>query len=186
MSFNLKEYLKNNPLLEELPKGKWVNLDKEETEEYADDIFDLINNAYASIGGNINYKSASDVTGAEGDANYEVINIDDDPKLDAVSVFKNKEAGNKLTALGHDGTSDAKSKSINRQADLLKTPGHYVEVSGRIKDILMAKGAPLVTDKATIEKVMGDKAIDIQDDGSYTRFIGDKKIEKVLLGKPLA
>jgi len=33
---------------------------------------------------------------------------------------------------------------------------------------------------------MGDKAIDIQDDGSYTRFIGGKKIEKVLLGKPLA
>ena len=101
--------------------------------------------------------------------------------LTLVSVFKNKEAGNKLTALGHDGTNDAKSKSINRQADLLKTPGYYVEVSGRIKDILIAKGAPLVTDKATIEKVMGDKAIDIQDDGSYTRFIGGKKIEKVLV-----
>ncbi len=97
MAFNLREYLKNNPLLEELPKGKCVNLDKEKTKEYADDIFDLIDNAYASIGGNINYKSANDVTGAEGDANYEVIDIDDDPEIDAVSVFKNKEAGNKLS-----------------------------------------------------------------------------------------
>jgi hypothetical protein len=39
MSFNYKAYLKNNPLLEELPKGQWIDLDKQETEEYAGDIF---------------------------------------------------------------------------------------------------------------------------------------------------
>jgi len=185
MSFDYRAYLKNNPLLEELPKDQWVDLDKQETEEYAGDIFDLIDTAYASIGGNLNYKSAADVTGAEGDADYEVINIDDDPEPDAVLVSKKKEAGNKLTALGHDGSADAKSKSLNKQADMLKTPGNYIEVSGRIKDILLGKGAPVVTDKATIEKVMGKKAIDIQDDGSYTRYIGGKETHKILLGKPL-
>lgn len=186
MSFNLLEYLKNNPLLqEELPKDKWVNLDKKETAEYANDIFDLIDTAYASIGGNLNYSSASDVTGAEGDANYTVIDIDDDPQIDAVIVSKKKEAGNKLAAMGHDDTPAAKSKNINKQVDLLKSPGNYIEVSGRIKDILLSKGVPVVTDKTTIEKVMGDKALDIQDDGSYTRFIGGKKTQKILLGKPL-
>ena len=185
MSFDFKAYLKNNPLLEELPKGQWVDLDKQETEEFAGNIFDLIDTAYASIGGNLNYKSANDVTGAEGDADYEVIDIDGDPEPDAVLVSKKKKAGNKLTALGHDGTSDAKSKSLNKQADMLKQPGNYIEVSGRIKDILLGKGAPVVTDKATIEKVMGNKAIDIQDDGSYTRYISGKQTQKILLGKPL-
>lgn len=185
MSFDYVAYLKNNPLLEELPKGQWVDLDKKETEEYSGDIFDLINTAYASIGGNLNYKSPNDVTGAEGDANYEVINIDSDPKPDAVLVSKRKEAGNKLAAIGHDGTSDAKSKSLNKQVDMLSKPGNYVEVSGKIKDILLSKGVPVVTDKTTIEKVMAGKAIDIQDDGSYTRYIGSKETQKILLGRPL-
>ena len=186
MSFDYKAYLKNNPLLEELPKDQWVDLDKKETEEFSGDIFDLINTAYASIGGNLNYSSADDVTGAQGDSNYEVIDIDDDPEIDAVIVSKKKEAGNKIAAMGHDGSSIAKSKTINKQVDLLKTPGNYVEVSGRIKDILLAKGVPVVTDKATIEKVMGKKAMDIQDDGSYTRYIGGKETRKILLGKPSA
>jgi hypothetical protein len=185
MSFDYVAYLKNNPLLEELPKGQWVDLDKKETEEYSGDIFDLIDTAYASIGGNLNYKSPNDVTGAEGDANYEVINIDSDPKPDAVLVSKRKEAGNKLAAIGHDGTSDAKSKSLDKQVDMLSKPGNYVEVSGKIKDILLSKGVPVVTDKTTIEKVMAGKAIDIQDDGSYTRYIGSKETQKILLGRPL-
>jgi hypothetical protein len=185
MSFDYKAYLKNNPLLEELPKGQWIDLNKQETEEYAGDIFDLINTAYASIGGNLNYKNANDVTGAEGDADYEVIDIDGDPKPDAVLISKKKEAGNKLTAMGHDGSSDAKSKSITKQVDMLKQSGNYIEVSGRIKDILLGKGVPVVTDKSTIEKVMGNKAINIQDDGSYTRYIGGKQTQKILLGKPL-
>jgi hypothetical protein len=185
MSFDYRAYLKNNPLLEELPKDQWVDLNKKETEEYSGDIFDLINTAYASIGGNLNYSSANDVTGTQGDSDYEVIDIDDDPEIDAVIVSKKKEAGNKITAMGHDNSPAAKSKSINKQIDLLKSPGNYVEVSGKIKDILLAKGVPVVTDKAAIEKVMGKKAIDIQDDGSYTRFINGKETNKILLGKPL-
>ena len=184
MSFDYRAYLKNNPLLEELPKGQWVDLDKKETEEYAGDIFDLINTAYASIGGNLNYNSARDVTGAEGDADYEVIDIDDDPEIDAVIISKKKESGKKLSAIGHDNTSSAKSKTINKQTDMLKTPGNFVEVSGRIKDILIAKGVPVVTDRDTIKKVMKDKAVNIQDDGSYTRYISGKETKKILLGKP--
>jgi hypothetical protein len=184
MSFDYKAYLKNNPLLEELPKNQWVDLDKKETEEFSGDIFDLINTAYTSIGGNLNYNNASDVTGAQGDADYEVIDIDDDPEIDAVVVSKKKTAGNKIAAMGHDNSSIAKSKIINKQADLLKTPGNFIEVSGKIKDILLAKGVPVITDKATIEKVMKGKALDIQDDGSYTRYIGGKETMKILLGKP--
>ena len=33
MSFDYRAYLKNNPLLEELPKNQWVDLDKKETED---------------------------------------------------------------------------------------------------------------------------------------------------------
>jgi len=185
MSFNLFEYLKNNPLLEELPKDKWVDLTADQKAEYAQDIFDLINTAYAPIGGNINYKSASDVLGAEADADYEVINIDSDPEPEALISYKDKGAGKKLTALGHDGSKEAKSTALNHMADLLKKPGHYLEVSGKLKDILLAKQAPVITDPEVIKKVLKGKEIEMNDDGTYQRFIGGQKHTKTLLGKPI-
>lgn len=185
MSFNLLEYLKNNPLLEELPKGQWVDLSSDEKSEYAKDIFDLINIAYAPIGGNINYKSAADVLGAEADANYEVVNIDDDPEPDALISYKEKDAGKKITALGHDGEPVSKSKSLNKMASLLKEPGYYLEVSGKLQDILLAKGAPVVKDKNLIQKVLKGKTLEFNEDGTYQRFIGGEKHTKTLLGKPL-
>jgi hypothetical protein len=185
MAFNLLEYLKNNPLLEELPKGQWMDLSSDEKVEYAKDIFDLINTAYAPIGGNINYKSAADVLGAESDADYEVVNIDDDPEPEALISYKEKESGKKLTALGHDGSPEAKSKSLNRMAALLKEPGYYLEVSGKLQDILLAKGAPVVKDKDLIQKVLKGKKLEFNEDGTYQRFIGGEKHTKTLLGKPL-
>ena len=186
MSFNLREYLKNNPLLqEEFPKDKWVGLDDKEKVKYANDIFDLINTAYAPIGGNINYKSAADVLGAEGDADYEVINIDDDPEPDALSAYKKQPAGNKLAAIGHDGSPQAKSKIINHYADLLKKKGYYLEVSGKLKDILLTKGAPVVTDPEIIKKVLKGKEVKMNDDGTYERYLAGELRTKTLLGNPI-
>ena len=75
-NFNLKKYLKEGKLYEDLPKGKWIGLDDVDQGEYAENIFDLIKTAYASIGGHSNYQSPTDVIGSEGDADYEVINLD--------------------------------------------------------------------------------------------------------------
>ena len=77
MSFDLIKYLANNPLLEvDIPKNKWVELSKQDLEDYKDDIFGLIQTAYSYIGGHSNYKSADDVTGSEGENDYEVIDLD--------------------------------------------------------------------------------------------------------------
>jgi len=186
MSFNYRAYLKNNILLqEELPKNQWIDLSDKEKEEYASDIFTLINTAYAPIGGNINYKSASDVLGAEADADYEVINLDDDPRPDAVSAYKKQPAGNKLAAIGHDGSPEAKSKIINHYADLLKKKGYYLEVSGKLKDILLAKGAPVVTDPEIIKKVLKGKELKMNDDGTYERYLAGELRTKTLIGNPI-
>jgi hypothetical protein len=186
MSFDLKKYLVNNILFEDagFDKNQWVNLTKDEQDEFADEIFNLINTAYSSIGGNPNYKSSSDVIGSETDATYMVIDLDDDPDFDAVKVSKTKGAGNKSVAMGHDGSKPARSAAVNITALMLKEPGHYIEVSGKLKDILIAKGVPIVTDKETIEKVMKGKDIEMNDDGTYSRMIGGEKHTKILMGNP--
>jgi hypothetical protein len=70
--------------------------------------------------------------------------------------------------------------------DRLKKPGFYIEVSGRIKDILVSANVPQVKDKATIEKALPGKEIMMNDDGSYRRKIGGKFHEKVMMGTPIA
>jgi len=67
---------------------------------------------------------------------------------------------------------------------MLKEPGHYIEVSGRLKDILMSKGVPVVTDKETIKRVMKGKEIEMNNDGTYSRSIGGEMHTKTLMGNP--
>lgn len=167
-----------------LPKGKWQPIPSSELKDYEDEIFALISNAYAPIGGHPNYKSPSDVTGAEGSSEYEVINLDDDPEIDAVSVSKDKTGGKKFVATGHDGSSLAKSKIVNHKVELLKQPGYYVEVSGKIEDIFRAKGVEPVKDEELVRKVLGGKDIEWLGDGRYKRTIGGNEFTKILMGKP--
>jgi hypothetical protein len=187
MSFDYKAYLKNNPLLKEtgFEKNVWFDLTPEEQDEFAEEVFDLISNAYAPLGGHPNFKSPDDVVSGESGDSYMVIDLDDDDDFDAVKVDKIRGAGNKAVAMGHDGSQPAKSAAINMTALMLKNPGHYVEVSGKLKDILIAKGVPVVTDKETIEKVMKGKNIEMNDDGTYSRYIGGEKHTKTLMGNPL-
>ena len=96
-----------------------------------------------------------------------------------------KAAGEKFVATGHDGSREAKRAVITHKIDRLKKPGFYVEVSGKIKDILLKAGVPQVTDQATIEKALAGKDIIMNDDGSYTRSIAGTKHEKIMLGTPL-
>ena len=185
-NFDLKKYLAEGRLFEEdgFEKNQWEYLTDDEKSEFSEEIFDLINNAYAPIGGNPNYQSSSDVDGSERDANYLVIDFDDDPEFDVVIVDKRKSSGVKSAALGHDGSPAARSMAVNFTALMLKNKGHYIEVSGKLKDILSSKGVPIVTDKETIERVMKGKSIEMNDDGTYQRYIGGEKHTKTLMGNP--
>lgn len=167
-----------------LPKDKWVVIPSSELKNYEDEIFSLISNAYSPIGGHPNYKSSKGVSGSESNAEYEVINLDDDPDIEAVLISKFKPKGKKFSAIGHDGSRLAKSKIINRKAFLLKQPGYFIEVSGKIEDILKAKGVEPITDEELVRKVLTGREIEWLGDGKYKRAIGGKTFTKLLMGKP--
>ena len=186
MNFSLHKYFKNQYLKESILEGDWDKLSSEEAFDEADDIIQLIKSAYSYIGGHSNYKDVGDVSKESSrGAEYEVIDLDDDGQLDAVNVAKRKAAGEKFVATGHDGSSQAKRAVITHKIDRLKKPGFYVEVSGKIKDILLKAGVPQVTDEATIEKALAGKDITMNDDGSYTRSIAGQRHQKIMLGTPL-
>ena len=162
------------------PKNTWFPLYPEEVKDIEDDILDLIQTAYGSIGGHPNYKSVGDLAGSD----YEVIDLDDDPEIDAVTVTKKRSGGTKYVGLGHDGSSQGKRGSIGRTIDKLSNSGTYIEASGKMADILSKANVTLVTDKDTISKALKGKEIEMYDDGSYDRVLGGKKYRKLMFGKP--
>jgi len=186
MHFDLSKFFKNQYKAQALLED-WEDLKSSELDDYKDDIYTLISTAYSYLpGGHSNYSNPDDVEKeAKRGADYEVIDLDMDGDIDAVSVSKEKEAGDKFVASGHDGSSPAKRAVIGHKISQLKKPGFYVEVSGKIKDILLKAGVPQVTDKETIEKVLRGKEISMNDDGTYDRKIAGTNHTKMLLGKPL-
>jgi 6-phosphogluconate dehydrogenase (decarboxylating) len=82
--------LKLADLLKELdlPKNKWIPVPHNELKDFEAQIYELIKNAYASIGGHPNYKDASSVSKEAADTDFEVIDLDDDSEIDAVTASK--------------------------------------------------------------------------------------------------
>lgn len=166
-----------------IKKNTWTTFTKSDVDELQQQIFDLVDNAYREIGGNPNAKTPADVKAKLGD-NFYVIDLDDDPEIDAVDISKSKKAGEKMVAIGHDGTKPAKSSVIKHKIDKLNTKGHYVEVSGKMYDILKAKGVQIINDEDTVRKVVAKPDIEWNGDGTYSRVIAGKRMTKVLMGKP--
>ena len=164
----------------DIPKNSWKPISSGELKDVEDDILDLIQNAYGPIGGHPNYKSVGDLVGSD----YEVIDLDDDPDIDAVTVTKQRAGGTKYVGLGHDGSSQGKRGSIGRTIDKLENPGTYIEASGKMADILSKANVTQVTDEDTIRKALKGKEIKVYDDGSYDRVLGGKKYRKLMFGKP--
>jgi hypothetical protein len=164
----------------EIPKNTWLPLSSVDVKDLEADILNLINTAYDPIGGHPNYSSISDIAGSD----YEVIDLDDDPDIDAVTVTKERPGGTKHVGMGHDGTRPAKRSSVSHTINQLDILGNYIEASGKMADILKSVDVIQVTDKDTIQRALKGKKIEIFDDGSYTRYLGGKKYTKLMFGKP--
>lgn len=164
----------------DIPKNTWKPISSKELKDIEDDILDLIKTAYEPIGGHPNYKTPGDLAGSD----YEVIDLDDDSEIDAVTVTKSRPGGTKYVGLGHDGSSQGKRGSIGRTIDGLNNQGAYIEASGKMADILTKANVTQITDEDIIRKALRGKTLEMYDDGSYTRYLGGKKYRKLMFGKP--
>ena len=165
----------------DIPKNKWKSISSSELKDVENDILNLVQNAYGPIGGHPNYKSVSDLAGSD----YEVIDLDDDEEIDAVTITKTRTGGTKHVGMGHDDTRSAKDSSVDHTVNQLKNAGNYIEASGAMEHILRKRGVVQVTDKDTIIKALKGKEIKMYDDGSYDRVLGGKTHRKTMFGKPI-
>ena len=178
-------------LLEDFPKGQYIPLSDEEKVQAQQDLFGLIDNAYASIGGHVKFKSPSDVMDPELEF-WRAADIDDDPELDVVYFGKITPYGIKHTGIGHDGDRGNIKNLLIRKSSELKTPGNYVEVSGAAFDSFVGKGGvPVIDDEEKVRAILKGKELEWHGqhpkgtkpgNGWYTRTIGGMKLTKTLAG----
>ena len=180
---------------ENYPKGKYIQVtDKEELAKLSKVVFDLIYNAYASIGGNIKIKSPKDILDPS-TTYWQVADLDNDPGLDVVAFGKETEYGIKHTGLGHDGEKSNIKNFLTKKSKELNTVGNYIEVSGpAFRSYVQVGKAPTVDDEKTVRTILKGKELEWhgrhpQDpqrpgNGWYTRTIGGKKVTKILAGIP--
>lgn len=172
-------------------RGKPVKFNPRKHPEIAPEIFDLIQTAYSEIGGFLKIKSPNDILNNSEWTYWEGIDIHNDPDFDIVFFGQKTQYGLKFSGVGHDGSSNAKRSYLQSNATLLKKPGFYIEVSGKLADILIGKfGVPVVTDQEQVEKVLGKEVEWIGEkpgspaEGWYTRSIAGHPHSKILVGRP--
>lgn len=175
-------------------RGDWVKIDPKKHKELDDEFYDLIQTAYAAIGGHAKINKPEDVF-KDKDWNYwQGSDIHNSPDLDIIIWGQKTKYGIKFSGVGHDGSKDAKKTYLNSRMKQLHQPGFYGEISGKLADILIGdKGVPTVDNEADVEKVLGKKVEwsgehptdpNMPGKGWYTRTIGGKKHPKILVGKP--
>ena len=178
-------------LLEDFPKGQYVPLGDKEKEQAKKDLFDLIQTAYAPIGGHVKFKSPNDILDSELKF-WRAADLDDDPELDVVYFGKETPFGVKHTGIGHDGDKGNIKNLLIRKSGELKSPGNYVEVSGAAFDSFVGKGGvPTIEDEDKVRAILKGKELEWHGkhpkgtkpgNGWYTRTIGGQKLTKTLAG----
>jgi hypothetical protein len=200
MQFKLKNLL--NEIVNEKTSGQIFNpqknkevtfdANKYDDPEFQEELYNLITTAYADVGGHVKVKSPTDV--AQPDWNYwEGIDIHNTDDFDVVMFGQKTNYGIKFSGVGHDGSSAAKRSYLDARGRDLNKSGYYIEVSGKIAQILINKyNVPIVKDQATVEKVLGKQVKWLGEDpsgsgvgnGWYERSIAGHNHAKILLGRP--
>tara|TARA_R110000744_G_scaffold324007_1_gene429860 strand:+ start:367 stop:936 length:570 start_codon:yes stop_codon:yes gene_type:complete len=179
-------------LLEDFPKGQYVTPKSSEKEELKQHLYNLIQNAYASIGGHLKISSPDDITNAQLQ-HWKVADIDADPEIDVVYFGKESPFGVKHTGMGHDGDSVNIKNLLIQKSNTLKKPGNYVEVSGAAFNSFVGKGGvPIIDDERVVRKMLGDKRPITwhgthpdgkhEGNGWYSRTIGGQLVTKTMAG----
>jgi len=172
-------------------RGKTMKFDHKKYPELSGELFDLIATAYAEIGGHAKIKSPDDIFSDPSWNYWEGLDIHGTQDFDMVMFGKKTKFGIKYSGVGHDGTKDAKRAYITTRGKELNKLGYYIEVSGKIADILISKyNVPVVSDKETVDKVIGKDVTWIgkkegePGNGWYSRKLGGASHDKILIGRP--
>ena len=184
------------------PKNKWILMKPGDPrrELVKNNIFDMVQQTYAPIGGHFKIQSPDDL---EKSSYWLAEDLDEDPHLDVVMLAK-PESGAKMATAANDGSSAASSAFKDECAELFSggsvdgIGNWWGETSDKVAYAMLNRGSPAVEDEMTVRSIMpGDKIIwhgehpdpNVPEvfkkaKGWYTKFFNGHPSTKIILGNP--
>ena len=163
---NWREFLKEDYDLQNHPKKEWIKQELSTIdEEIMNYLFDQYKTVYTAEGMDLSAYSAKELQ-----SGYEIvmlIDVDNDPMPDAFIFVR----GDRLKLAATDGEKLSKSMLVKKLVNMVKSEGYTIEASKKLEDIMKSRGAPPITDKEQIEKMVGPKFIRHLSDGFYERAL---------------
>ncbi len=122
-----------------------------DNDELRDEVFNLIDQSYAYLGGNVDIRHPDDLMNpSQNDYDpFYVWDIDPDPEPDVVRGMKPKSGSMKLSLSATDGSAIASEYSKADTIRRLKSGHAWAEMSGRSASMAMKAKVPAITDKDT-------------------------------------
>jgi hypothetical protein len=171
----------------ELPKNSWeLLISTADKSEVGDDLVSLVQTAYSKTPQGSFINSLKDVIPSD----WNVIDWDQDPDVDACVFYRKSRAGEtwtgyKIQGLGHDGARTSKDKAISKITQMLSNPGVWIESSDAMRAVLKKLNVPAVTDLNTLQRLFNDPHLEKVDDDTYDRRLPDGKvIRETVFGNP--
>lgn len=174
--------------------GKEYITDKETKEKYADDVWEMLQHSYKSIGGYQGAKSADHLVSktylwkiiTKGDTPVAIGIYKQQFGLKRIAIGTAKDAGGEIVHV----TGEDKKVRVGKAAltklvkSDLKTA--WVETSGGSEKLIMkVGGSKYRLPNTDANALTGKEILDMNDDGfHYTRDIGGEPHEKIIIGTP--
>jgi hypothetical protein len=160
----LKRLLSDNYDLNNHPKKQWIKQKLSDIDPtIMEELFSMYKAVYNAEGLQLSAFNAKELQN-----DYEIsmlIDVDEDPMPDAFIMVRKGT----LKLLATDGQTEAKKSLVQKAVNMVKSEGYSIEASKKMDDIMIANGAPIITDKARIEQIVGNKFIRHLEDGYYER-----------------
>jgi len=169
----------------DLKPNKWEDFDLTKlSEKDLQAIWDMYSASYSKQGLDF---SADDYK--ELQRKYKAVylkDVDSDSVADAFIIYKETPYGKRISLLGTNNKTQAKSEVVKQLIRLVNTRGWILEASKKIEEIMKQSGAPVIANKTIIQAIAGDKEVKFLEDGYYERKLSKSatRIVKRLYGKP--
>jgi len=166
-------------LSEALLAERYITLiSKDQRKPYLPLIWDMLQKAYANIGG---FKSTDSPEGLLDETSLWKL-VRKNSKIVAVALYADK-LGRKLIGVATDGTPEGKAALNQIMIEDIKQHRSWSEVSGAMEHINKKLGATLIPNKYAAA-ILNKPIISLNPDGyHYTRAIAGEPHEKLLIGK---
>lgn len=180
--------IKEQPVTEEVKKNRWSLLVADQDKhEWADNLIDLVTNAYNSTSLGSFVQNASQVAASD----WVALDWDPQPDLDCTVFYRRARpdetwSGHKIQGIGHDGKAESKQRVIKRTKALLNRTGVWIESSDAMARTLGKNGLDPVTDEQLLQRLFpGTNLRMIDNQGRYERDAGGTRIREQVFGKPV-